>query len=757
MTSAPADIRPLHILILTDRDWTHPQGGGTGTNLYGQVARWLQWGHRVTVIGGAHPGAPRCQRPHARLTLYHVGSRLTVFPRAAWLVARGVGRDADVVLEVINGIAFFTPLWPWLRRPRVALVHHVHQHHYVSELGLQGRIAAWLLERLPLRYLYRSTPFVTISLAARADLVGLGIPAEQVHVSYLGVEPSQFRDSRPATEPTLLYLGRLKQYKRIEVVLDVLEAVPEARLEIAGEGDHRASLEHEIERRGLSGRVRLHGFVDEADKAELYARAWVALTASSAEGWCLTVMEAGACATPSAALNVGGLPESIVDGQTGLLADTPAELSARVGELIRSPARRDELGLAAQARARGFSWESTASATLGVLNDAAEAGRSPLRTRLAGSGLAKAGGLAGATLVNNAIQVLFTVVFTRLLGVSGYGSLAALISAFLILLVGGQALQVAAAREVALHRLGRPAEMAASIRGWTRTLLAATVALGGAAMLLRAPLAEVVGVPQHAWAAAAIVPTASLWLLLSLKRGVLQGLHSYAAVGASIVLEPAGRLFIGLALVLAGSGVTGAYLGTPLAMLLTSSALGWLLHRRLTISDATWVPAGASGPPAEMPATAASGSPAGVPAAGASAGGRPARPLRSLVSDAWLPLVALTLLALLQNVDVIVVRHQVGGSRAGSYAAAAVAAKAVVWVGIGISLYLLPEAARRAAAGLDPRPVLLRGLAVLALVALPELLVFALAPDLLLSLALGAAYTQASGALVLLGLAMTLL
>ena len=46
-----------HVLLLTDRDWTHPQGGGTGTNLYGQVTRWMAWGHRVTVIAGDYPGA----------------------------------------------------------------------------------------------------------------------------------------------------------------------------------------------------------------------------------------------------------------------------------------------------------------------------------------------------------------------------------------------------------------------------------------------------------------------------------------------------------------------------------------------------------------------------------------------------------------------------------------------------------------------------------------------------------------------------
>ncbi len=148
----------MHVLLLTDRDWTHPQGGGTGTNLLGQVGRWLDWGHRVTVVAGAYPGAEPVSRPRPGLELHHMGSRLTVFGRAALASRRGLGADADVVLEVVNGIAFFTPLWWWLRAPVVTLVHHVHQDHYVAELGLRGRAAAFLLERVPLTLLYRRRP-----------------------------------------------------------------------------------------------------------------------------------------------------------------------------------------------------------------------------------------------------------------------------------------------------------------------------------------------------------------------------------------------------------------------------------------------------------------------------------------------------------------------------------------------------------------------------------------------------------------------
>jgi O-antigen/teichoic acid export membrane protein len=80
-----------------------------------------------------------------------------------------------------------------------------------------------------------------------------------------------------------------------------------------------------------------------------------------------------------------------------------------------------------------------------------------------------------------------------------------------------------------------------------------------------------------------------------------------------------------------------------------------------------------------------------------------------------------------------------------------------VWVAIGIGLHLLPEATRRAAAGRDPRAVLLRALGILFVVATPALLIFATVPELLLRLAFGPDLTLAAGALPLLGAAMTLL
>ncbi len=360
--------------------------------------------------------------------------------------------------------------------------------------------------------------------------------------------------------------------------------------------------------------------------------------------------------------------------------------------------------------------------TLEVLAAAAGGSRVRVRDAVARSETAKAAGLAAATLAGNAIQLIFTIVFTRRLGVTDYGSLAVLISAFLILLVAGSAVQVAAARETALGELGDGARLAGTLSDWARRLGAALLVVTMASVLLRAPIAHLVGVPEHPWAAAGILPTGVLWLGLCLQRGVLQGLHAYAPVARSLITESVGRLGFALLLVAAGAGVTGAFLGTPLALAATSVWLAVELRRRL-----------GRGEPHER------------------------HRLRALFAANWRPMAGLALLGSLQNIDVIVVKHQLGSPRAGSYAAAAVAAKTFVWVAIGIGLHLLPEATRRTAGGLDPRPVLVRALQIAGLIAVPALVLFAVAPRLILSVAFGEQYTNAAGALVVLGAAMTLL
>ena len=294
-------------------------------------------------------------------------------------------------------------------------------------------------------------------------------------------------------------------------------------------------------------------------------------------------------------------------------------------------------------------------------------------------------------IVNNVIALGSTVLFSRLLKDNqggGYGSLAALVSYFLILSVVGQAIQVATAREGVLGNLGVGAGLLATIRRWTRGLLLFTLALTVISVLLRDPIAQAVGVKHDPWAAALGLPAAGLWLELSVLRGALQGVGDYKGVGVSLIGEQGARLVTGAVLAAAGLGVTGAYLGTPLSFIAMGLYCGYRLrqHARLLEGEAR-------GRLDCVPATP--------------------QPRRSAcgthVKRAWAPICGLIIFAVLQNIDIIAAKHRFSTHVASSYGAVAVAAKVLIWVAMGAGFYLVPEVSRRRAAGrgpeADPGPV----------------------------------------------------
>ena len=333
----------------------------------------------------------------------------------------------------------------------------------------------------------------------------------------------------------------------------------------------------------------------------------------------------------------------------------------------------------------------------------------------------KAAALAAAYVAAIGLGLVFTILAARILGDS-YGALARLTSFYLILTVPGLALQAAVAREVAVGDLGGSGALAASLRDWMRQIAILGLVLAVASALLRAPLADLLHVDQE-WAAATVPLTAVLWLAVSVQRGLLQGVRAYRPVGVSIVGEGAARLVVGVGLGAATSSVTWMWLGQLVGLITMFVGLAWTLRARL-----------------------------GAPTAEA----RGER-LRNLVRMAWVPIVGLTLLAVLQNTDVIVAGHVFARNQASSYAAAAVAAKVPYWVTLGIALYLLPEATRRAALGERPVGVLARAFGLLAAAALPALLIFAAAAEPVLRLGFGARLTHAADALPILCLAYTML
>jgi O-antigen/teichoic acid export membrane protein len=348
-------------------------------------------------------------------------------------------------------------------------------------------------------------------------------------------------------------------------------------------------------------------------------------------------------------------------------------------------------------------------------------GLSRLRA-LTGSDTGRAAELGIAAMVGNVMALAFTLVFTRVLGQSGYGSLGALISTFLLLTVAGYALQTTVAREVSGAIAAGDPDAGRGVRRWLQRLVLLAIGMAALGVIARRPLATAIGVEDVPWGAAATLPAGALWLVLSVERGALLGFQRYRLVGVSLVAEQTARLVFGVLLAVAGFDVAGAFVGTPLALAAIAAALWVPLHRQV---------------------------------AGTSDIELPGHRLRDLFRRAWAPICALGLISWLQDGNVIVVKHLASDHEAGAWVAAAVAAKAIMWIAIGLSAFLVPEVARRAGHGEDARPILLRVIALVGALAVPMVLVYAVAAGPILHKVLHV--HGAENALPFFGLAMSML
>src|SRR5438445_555734 len=167
-------------------------------------------------------------------------------------------------------------------------------------------------------------------------------------------------------------------------------------------------------------------------------------------------------------------------------------------------------------------------------------------------------GMAAAVMGGDVLALAFTVVFARRLGQTGYGSLSALISTFIILMVLGSAVQTTVAREVsAAFASGDPAA-GAGVRRWLRRLAVALVGVVVVSVLARHVLATLIGVGDVPWAAAATLPSGCLWLIVSIERGALQGFHRYRPVAGSRGFVQVGRHVFALILLAPGTSPPAA-------------------------------------------------------------------------------------------------------------------------------------------------------------------------------------------------------
>jgi glycosyltransferase involved in cell wall biosynthesis len=378
----PERPRFRHVVICNWRDTSNPEGGGSERYVERMAGALARLGCRVTICCARHDNAPD-DEVRDGIRFVRRGGKLGVYPRAfAELALRRLG-PVDLVVDVQNGVPFFTRLAT--RRPVVVLVHHVHREQWqVVYPGLVGRVGWWIESGLAPR-LYARSQYVAVSTATRDELGELGVAPDRVAVVHNGTDPAPATAGTRASTPTICVVSRLVPHKQIEHAIDAVATLrsrfPDLRCRIAGAGWWEDSLRAYAKERRIEDAVEFLGHVDDTAKHRIYADAWVQALPSLKEGWGLVVGEAGVHATPTVAYDSArGTRDSIVTDTSGLLVDSQADFVAAIGRLLGDVELRERLGKGAYEHSLRYTWEDAEAAFVNVLDQAyARNGAEPTR------------------------------------------------------------------------------------------------------------------------------------------------------------------------------------------------------------------------------------------------------------------------------------------------------------------------------------------------------------------------------------------
>jgi glycosyltransferase involved in cell wall biosynthesis len=345
-----------HIVFVSWRDLANPRAGGSEVLVDRLADGMTARGDQVTVLCGG-PVAER------RYRVVRSGGTYTQFLRAPLAYQRLGG--CDLVVEVCNGMPFFAPAWS--RRPMVCLVNHVHTELWDVRLPRPLSTVGRYTESVLMPWAHRKNLFLTVSSSTAAALAELGVRPDQIRQVCNGVEPPQPLTPR-SPEPLFLALGRLTDYKRIDLLLrlwDRVRHVVGGQLVIAGDGPERARIE------ALAGPgVVVRGRVSEEEKHRLLCSAWMLLHPAMIEGWGIVIVEAAIRGTPGIGFDVPGLRDSVVDGETGLLVRNEGQFASAWASLALDHRTREILGRNARERALRLHWSAAVEGFAEVADEA---------------------------------------------------------------------------------------------------------------------------------------------------------------------------------------------------------------------------------------------------------------------------------------------------------------------------------------------------------------------------------------------------
>jgi len=355
------------ILIFNWRDTKHALAGGAEVYIHELAKRWVGAGNAVVQFCG-NDGKSERNDVVDGVRIIRRGGFYFVFPWAFVYYMFKFRGKFDIIVDCHNGLPFFTPLYA--KEPVFCLLHHVHQEVFKKYLNpLLGFIAS-NLESKVMPVVYRNIKFITISNSSFNEMKEWNLTGKGVDILFPGVNLGNLAPGQNHETPVILYLGRLKAYKSVDVLIrafkQVLDKSPESVLCIAGDGEEQVKLEKLVEILEIEESVVFTGRVTEEEKLMLLQKAWVFVNPSMMEGWGITTIEANACGVPVVAADVPGLRDSVRHLTTGYLVEhgNTDEFATKIVELIHDHESRKKMSESSIEWAKQFDWDLVAQKSL---------------------------------------------------------------------------------------------------------------------------------------------------------------------------------------------------------------------------------------------------------------------------------------------------------------------------------------------------------------------------------------------------------
>jgi len=356
----------MNILVLNWRDMEHPEAGGAEVHFIELFSRLVNKGHSVTLLTTRFKGSSKSAIQRG-VEVLRSGRTYTFNWEAPFLVKKLLKQKSyDCVIDDVNKLPFFTSLW----FPKVKCGSFFHHLLGKTVFGLTNppmALYVYLMEKL-YPWGYKRVPCCAVSKSTAAELIEKGFTEENITIIENSINTNHYcPDNNVSKEKNLLlYVGRLKKYKRVDAVFEAMNVLKKQgyllRFVIAGSGDDLARLKKRCKELELEDRVEFNGFISEEKKIDLLRSAALFVNPSEKEGWGITNVEAAACGTAVVANNAPGLRESVIDNQTGLLykENDVESLSAAIKKLLDDNELAKKFGEQGRLWAETFSWDTSA-------------------------------------------------------------------------------------------------------------------------------------------------------------------------------------------------------------------------------------------------------------------------------------------------------------------------------------------------------------------------------------------------------------